>query len=97
MREPAASEFAPPARQRLDLWLWHARVVRARAAAAGLVREGHVRVDGARTTSAGHMLRAGQVVTVSLDHAVRVLRVIGFSERREDATSALATYEEITD
>ncbi|WP_127091775.1 S4 domain-containing protein [Aquabacter cavernae] len=85
------------ARQRLDLWLWHARVVRGRADAAALVREGHVRVDGARVTSAGHMVRIGQVVTVSLHHAVRVLRVIGFSERREDATSAIATYEEITD
>lgn len=92
MAEPAST-----ARQRLDLWLWYARVVRARAAAAGLVRQGHVRVDGARVTSAGYAVRVGQVVTVSLDHSVRVLRVVGFSDRREDATSAGETFEEITD
>ncbi|OYX82313.1 MAG: RNA-binding protein [Rhizobiales bacterium 17-65-6] len=86
-----------PGRQRLDLWLWHARVVRTRAAAADLVRAGHVRVDGARVTRAGHGVRPGQVITVSLDHSVRVLRVVGFSERREDATSAAGTFEEITD
>lgn len=91
------AEAAPTERQRLDLWLWHARVVRARASAAGLVREGHVRVDGARVTSAGYMVKLGQVVTVSLDHSVRVLRVVGFAERREDATSAAETFEEITD
>lgn len=92
-----ADAAAPADRQRLDLWLWHARVVRARTAAADLVRAGHVRVDGARVTRAGYVVRVGQVVTVSLDHAVRVLRVIGFSERREDATSAAETFEEITD
>ncbi|MEP9375683.1 S4 domain-containing protein [Aquabacter sp. CN5-332] len=91
------TEPTSPARQRLDLWLWYARVVRARASAAGLVRQGHVRVDGARVTSAGYTVRVGQVVTVSLDHSVRVLRVVGFSERREDATSATETFEEITD
>lgn len=97
MSEEARTDSGNLARQRLDLWLWHARVVRARSAAATLVRDGHVRVDGARVTSAGYMVRPGHVVTVSLDHAVRVLRVIGFSDRREDATSALVTYEEITD
>lgn len=87
----------PAERQRLDRWIWHARVVRSREAAADLVRAGHVRVDGARMTSPGHAVRAGQVLTVALDSKVRVLRVIAFAERRGDATSALALFEEITE
>ena len=54
-------------RQRLDKWLWHARVVRARASAAALVEAGHVRVNGAREKSPGHAVKAGDVITVSLD------------------------------
>ena len=87
----------PAERQRLDRWIWHARVVRTREAAADLVRAGHVRVDGARVTSPGHMVRAGQMLTIALDRQVRILRVVGFSERRGDATSASALFSEITE
>ncbi|MFG1360022.1 RNA-binding S4 domain-containing protein [Xanthobacter pseudotagetidis] len=87
---------APAPRQRIDLWLWHARVVRTRAAAADLVRAGHVRVDGRRVDAAGQGVRAGQVLTVGLDRSVRVLRIVRFSERRGNATAASALFEEIT-
>jgi ribosome-associated heat shock protein Hsp15 len=79
-------------RQRLDKWLWHARLVKARTSAAELVASGHVRINGVRETSPGHALKAGDVVTVRLDRSVRVLRVIGFAERRGDAVSARVLY-----
>ncbi|BAF86229.1 RNA-binding S4 protein [Azorhizobium caulinodans ORS 571] len=84
-------------RQRLDRWLWHARVVRTRAAAADLVRSGHVRLDGQRVTGAAHPVKLGQVLTVSLNAGVRVLRVRGFAERRGDATSVADLLDDITD
>ena len=87
----------PAERQRLDRWIWHARVVRTREAAADLVRAGHVRLDGARVTGPGHMVRPGQVLTIALDRQVRILRVVGFSDRRGDATSASALFDEITE
>jgi S4 domain len=40
--------------QRIDRWLWHARLVRTRGAAAALAGAGYVRVNGAR----GSMRRA---------------------------------------
>ena len=82
-------------RQRLDKWLWHARVVRARTSAAALVEAGHVRINGARENSPGHAVKAGDVVTVGLDRTVRVLKVIGFSERRGDAAAARVLYEDL--
>ena len=79
-------------RQRLDKWLWHARLLKARASAAALVEAGHVRINGVRETSPGHAIKAGDVVTVGLDRTVRVLKVVGFAERRGDAASARALY-----
>ena len=79
-------------RQRLDKWLWHARVVKARSSAASLVERGHVRINGVRETAPGHAVKPGDVLTILLDRGVRVLRVIGFSERRGDASSARALY-----
>ncbi|MDU0960568.1 MAG: RNA-binding S4 domain-containing protein [Bradyrhizobium sp.] len=85
----------PSDRPRLDKWLWHARVVKARTSAAALVTSGHVRINGVRETSPGHGVKAGDVLTIALDRNVRLLRVTAFAERRGDATSARALYDEL--
>jgi ribosome-associated heat shock protein Hsp15 len=82
-------------RQRLDKWLWHARVVRARASAAALIEAGHVRVNGVREKAPGHSVKAGDVVTIGLDRTVRILKVIGFAERRGDASAAALLYDDL--
>ena len=82
-------------RQRLDKWLWHARVVKARSSAAALVEAGRVRINGARERAPSHAVKPGDVVTVGLDNSVRVLRVVGFAERRGDATAARVLYEDL--
>ena len=84
-------------RQRIDKWLWHARVVKARTSAAELVESGHVRVNGARETSPGHAIKIGDVLTIALDRTVRVLKVTAFNERRGDAASARVLYEEVNE
>ena len=83
-------------RQRIDKWLWHARVVRTRSSAAALVTEGHVRLNGERVSAASRPVKAGDVVTVALDRVVRILKVIGFAERRGDADAARLLCEDIT-
>ena len=82
-------------RQRLDKWLWHARVVKARTSAAELVEKGRVRINGTREKSPGHAVKLGDVVTVGLDNSVRVLKVVGFAERRGDAAAARVLFEDL--
>jgi ribosome-associated heat shock protein Hsp15 len=82
-------------RQRLDKWLWHARVVKARTRAAALVEAGHVRINGVRETAPSHTVKVGDVLTIGLDHSVRVLKVIGFAERRGDAAGARVLYDDL--
>lgn len=83
-------------RQRIDKWLWHARVVRTRSDATGLAEAGHVRLNGRRVTAPSHPVRAGDVVTLALDRAVKVIRVEGFCEKRGGATAARALYLDLT-
>jgi len=84
-------------RQRLDKWIWHARLVKSRSSAVALVEAGHVRVNGVRETSPGHAVKAGDAVTVGLDRSVRVLKIAGFAERRGDAASARTLYVDLQD
>ena len=82
-------------RQRIDKWLWHARVVRTRSAAAALASAGHVRITGQRIDAASRPVRLGDVVTVGLDRAVRVMKVSGFADRRGGSESARGLYEDM--
>ena len=82
-------------RQRIDKWLWHARVVRTRSAAAALAASGHVRVNGERIDAPSRAVRPDDVVTVALDRTVRVLRVRRFAERRGSADDARSLWEDL--
>ena len=82
-------------RQRIDKWLWHARVVRTRSAAAALASAGYVRINGSRIDAASASVRLGDVVTIALDRGVRVLKVIGFAARRGSSDTARALYVEL--
>ena len=82
-------------RQRIDKWLWHARLVRTRSAAAALAGAGYVRVNGARIDAPSRLVRTGDVITVALERTVRVLKVKGFVERRGPAKTCDGLYEDL--
>ncbi len=86
----------PDDRQRIDRWLWHARVVRTRTSAASLATSGHVRVNGQRIETSARPVKPGDVLTIALPNAVKVLRVLKFSARREDSSAAKCLYEDLT-
>ena len=79
-------------RIRIDKWLWHARFVKTRGLAADLVQAGRVRVSGQRIDKPGRAVGPGDVLTVSLAGAVRVIRIEGCGERRGPASEAATLY-----
>jgi ribosome-associated heat shock protein Hsp15 len=82
-------------RQRIDKWLWHARVVRTRSDAAALADAGFVRLNGKRVPGNSQPVRVGDVVTLALDRSVKVLRVEGFCQRRGAPSAARALYRDL--
>jgi len=91
-----AGAGAPASRQRLDKWLWFARVVKSRTLAAKLVSEGHVRVNGARTDAPAKAVGPGDVLTISLERAVKVLKVVAGGARRGPYEEARLLYEDLS-
>jgi ribosome-associated heat shock protein Hsp15 len=83
-------------RQRIDKWLWHARMLRSRGDAAAFVNAGHVRLNGKRVTAASQLVHPGDVLTLALDRSVRLIEVAGFRERRGGAAEARAIYRDLT-
>lgn len=83
-------------RQRLDKWLFFARVVKSRSLAAKLAQSGRVRVNRDKAEQAAHPVRPGDVLTITLDRRILVLKVLAAGVRRGPAEEARTLYEDLT-
>jgi ribosome-associated heat shock protein Hsp15 len=83
-------------RQRLDRWLWHARLVRTRMLAAELASSGRVRVNGRRVDTSSHAVKIGDVLTVALTGSVKVWKIAALEPRRGSAADAARLYEDLS-
>ena len=64
--------------QRLDKWLWFARVIKSRTLAAQLVEDGKVRVNRARASQAeSRWCDSGDVLTIAVRGRVQVAEGAG--------------------
>lgn len=81
--------------QRLDAWLWCARLLRSRSACAQLVAQGRFRINRQPTDKPHARLRPGDVLTFPWRDGVAVLRVRALARRRGPPAEARALYEPI--
>lgn len=81
-------------RQRLDKWLWFARVVKSRTLAAKLVSDGYVRVNSVKADAPAKAVGPGDVLTIALERQVRVLKVLAPGARRGPYEEARTLYED---
>jgi ribosome-associated heat shock protein Hsp15 len=80
--------------QRLDLWLWHARVARSRTHCAQIAQSGLVRINRQRTEKSHALVRTGDILTLpdASGRSVRVLEILDIAARRGNATDAARLY-----
>lgn len=82
--------------QRLDKWLWFARLIKTRSQASKLVSAGKVRINRVKTTKPSATVGEGDVITAVIHNRVRVLKVLGPGNRRGPAPEAQELYEDLT-
>lgn len=82
--------------QRIDKWLWHARVTKSRSLAQKLAVSGHVRLNREKVDAASKTVRIGDVLTVALERRVLVLKVVAIGARRGPAKEAQLLYENLS-
>jgi ribosome-associated heat shock protein Hsp15 len=86
--------------QRIDQWLWFARLFKTRSLATRSVQGGQVRVTRAGTTTRiekpSFTLKAGDIITLRIQRKVRVLEVVGAGVRRGPAAEAQRLYRDLS-
>ncbi|MEW9617357.1 RNA-binding S4 domain-containing protein [Shinella sp. S4-D37] len=87
---------AGQARQRIDKWLFFARLRKTRSLAAKSVEAGDVSVNGRNVRQPSHMVRPGDVVALSLDRHDMVVKVLRPGERRGPYEEARLLYSDMT-
>lgn len=88
--------MAAEGRQRIDKWLFFARVVKSRSLAAKLVTAGRVRINRDKAAQASDFVKSGDVLTITLDRRVLVWKVLDTGTRRGPAPEAQALYEDLS-
>ena len=77
---------------RLDKYLFQARFFHSRDAAAEVVMEGHLRLNGQHCLKPGHGVTPGDVLTFVQAGKVRVIRVLALGQRRGPPEEAQVLY-----
>jgi ribosome-associated heat shock protein Hsp15 len=80
---------------RIDKWLWAARFFKSRSAAATACDGGKVDVNGQRVRPA-RLVRAGDLLEVTLPGGRRIARIRGLAERRGSGAVAALLFEDLT-
>lgn len=70
--------------------------MKTRPLAQALVEAGHVRLNRTKLMKPGHQVAAGDVLTISLNQRILVMKVVGFAERRGAFPQARLLYEELS-
>jgi ribosome-associated heat shock protein Hsp15 len=86
----------PEGRQRIDRWLFFARVVKSRSLAAKLAAAGRVRINRDKASQASDFVKPGDVLTITLDRRIVIYKVLDGGERRGPAPEARMLYEDLT-
>ena len=82
--------------QRIDKWLWYARVAKSRTLAADLVSEGKVRVNRQRVEKPSAVVKPGDILTIAIAARIRILEVRAPGSRRGPAPEAQLLYVDLT-
>ena len=83
-------------RQRIDKWLFFARAVKSRSLAAKLTVAGRVRINRDKAAQASDTVKAGDVLTITLDRRIMVWKVLAPGARRGPAEEARTLYEDMS-
>lgn len=83
-------------RQRLDKWLFFARIAKSRSLAQGWISAGHVRVNGAAVRQPAHNLKPGDRIEVTVERRMLVLSVLLAGNRRGPFEEARLLYQDLT-
>ena len=81
---------------RLDIYLYYIRIFKSRSIATKFVLTNRLRISGQVTQKPHKMISIGDVLTITINNNIKVLKVLDIPNRRGPYSESLNFYEDIT-
>ena len=81
---------------RLDIYLYYIRIFKSRSLATKFVLTNRLRISGQVTQKPHKMISIGDVLTITINNNIKVLKVLDIPNRRGPYSESLNFYEDIT-
>lgn len=81
--------------QRIDIWLWHARIYKTRSISNQFIKQGHVRVNTNPIKKSATLIKKNDILTLFWYNQIRVIKIKNFTTQRVSAKLCNFLYEEI--
>ncbi len=81
---------------RLDIYLYYIRIFKSRSIATKFVLNNRLRISGQVTQKPHKMISVGDVLTMTINDNIKILKVLDIPSRRGPYTESLNFYEDIS-
>ena len=81
---------------RLDVYLYYTRIFKSRSIATKFVLTNRLRISGQVTQKPHRMISIGDVLTMTINDNIKILKVLDIPNRRGPYSESLNFYEDIT-
>ena len=81
---------------RLDIYLYYIRIFKSRSIATKFVLTNRLRISGQVTQKPHKMISVGDVLTMTINDNIKILKVLDIPNRRGPYSESLNFYEDIT-
>ena len=81
---------------RLDIYLYYIRIFKSRSIATKFVLTNRLRISGQVTQKPHKMISVGDVLTITINDNIKILKVLDIPSRRGPYSESLNFYEDIT-
>ena len=81
---------------RLDIYLYFIRIFKSRSIATKFVSTNRLRISGQVTQKPHKMISIGDVLTMTINHNIKILKVLDIPNRRGPYSESINFYEDIT-
>ena len=90
------SNFLEKKSLRLDTYLYYIRIFKSRSIATKFVLTNRLRISGQVTHKPHRMISIGDVLTITINDNIKILKVLDIPNRRGPYSESLNFYEDIT-
>lgn len=81
--------------QRIDIWLWHARIYKTRSISTNFVSQNIFRLNSCSISKPAYKIKINDVLTFPWNNKIRVIKILNLTKQRMAAKNISLIYQEI--